>query len=548
MKKLFALLVILFLLLSSLTASAEEPRREDVGDLIVLHLYGSYREMGRQQAELLGPDLRQVYDYQIGNYKRMISEAGAPGWFFNQSIIRLHNALGPLADNSGFHEENAGMAAVLGVPRRNVLRALLSLSGGSTVFAATRSATADGQAIIGRNVDWYDGFGRRRPVVAVYHPDGDDLDHIFVGWPLVGLPTAGLNEAGLAISFNFFVSDPQVSLCFPAWVQRLALQKATTVEEAIEIIEAPRRRGISAFLVLADATGDIAMVEFTPARRAVFRPENDWFGQANHARTPEMIPYDRYRHPDSFQRREAMENAVRPHVGELSPALAVDILRDRTGESYANASTVGNLSVMNPVVIHPASRTLWHSTTRQPHAPFGEYAPFTFDSSAERPTFAASQALTSERFEQERNEIRAARKALELHQDGKYEEALEAWEALLASDVTTLDPRRLKLGNALTHDALGNTQSAYDVLKDATEPNAPFDVRGLALVSSGILANRLGLRPQAIQHYEEALEHFAARPEFTAFDSVEETAKHGLENSRENVPLPISTESTSIPH
>ncbi len=548
MKKLFALLAILFLLLSSLTASAGEPRREDVGDLIVLHLYGSYREMGRQQAELLGPDLRRVYDYQLANYKRMVSEAGVAGWFFNQSVIRLHNALGPLADDSGFHEENAGIAGGLGVPRRNVLRALLSLSQGSTVFAATRSATADGQALIGRNVDWYDGFGRRRPLVAVYHPEGDDLDHIFVGWPLVGLPTAGLNEAGLAVSFNFFVSDPQVSLCFPAWVHRLALQKARTVEEAIQIIEAPRRRGISAFLVLADATGDIAMAEFTPTKCAVFRPENDWFGQANHARTPEMIPYDRYRHPDSFQRREAMENAVRPHAGELTPALAVDILRDRTGEPYANASTVGNLSVMNPVVIHPASRTLWHSTSRQPHAPFGAYVPFTFDPSAERPTFAASPALTSEAFEQERKEIRAARKALELHQNGKYEEALDAWENLLESDVSTLDPRRLKLGYALIHDALRHTQSAYDVLIDATEPNAPFDVRGLALVSSGILADRLGLRTRAIQHYEEALDHFAAHPEFTAFDSVKETAQRGLESSREKTPLPISTMDTNIPH
>ena len=32
-----------------------QPRREDKGDLIVLHLYGSYRQMGRQQIELLGP-------------------------------------------------------------------------------------------------------------------------------------------------------------------------------------------------------------------------------------------------------------------------------------------------------------------------------------------------------------------------------------------------------------------------------------------------------------------------------------------------------------
>lgn len=36
-------------------AAAARPRREDRRDLIVLHLYGLYYEMGRQRAELLGP-------------------------------------------------------------------------------------------------------------------------------------------------------------------------------------------------------------------------------------------------------------------------------------------------------------------------------------------------------------------------------------------------------------------------------------------------------------------------------------------------------------
>ena len=43
----------------AVTALRRPPRREDRGDLIVLHLYGLYYEMGRQQAELLGPVARR---------------------------------------------------------------------------------------------------------------------------------------------------------------------------------------------------------------------------------------------------------------------------------------------------------------------------------------------------------------------------------------------------------------------------------------------------------------------------------------------------------
>jgi len=547
MRRLLAVFVVLFVILASSIASAEEPRREDIGDLIVLHLYGSYREMGRQQAELLGPVLRDVYESQLSDYKDLVADAGLGGWLFNSLYLPPYNALAPITDDSGLYEEMAGIASGLGVPSRNVMRALLSLSAGSTVFVATRTATADGQALIGRNVDWNDGFGRRRPVVAFYHPDGDDLDYIFVGWPLVGLPTVGVNEAGLAISFNFFITDPEVSLFFPSWPHRRALQKAKTVNEAIEIIANARRRGIAAFLALADASGDIALVECTPHKYAVFRPDADWFAHANHARTPEMTPYDNYRHPDSFERRARMENAVQPHVGQLTPERAVEILRNRAGEPFANASTVANLSVLNPAIVHPVSRTLWHSTKMQPHAPFGSFVPFTLGAGVDLPTFPASEALTKGSLEQESKEIQAVRRVFEIQRAKKFEEAREAWDALLATQLSTLDVRRLALASALTRDELGDNEGAFKVLEQAANEAAHFDTRATALVSRGILLDRLGRREEAIQQYGAALKHFATRPEFTAFAPLEEIAKKGLESPQGKTPLPISMYSTGVP-
>src|SRR4030042_494246 len=200
-------------------------------------------------------------------------------------LLPLWSGIGPLYEESGCHDELGGIADGLGVTRRDLMRAVFTLTAGSTVFAATRSATADGRALIGRNVDWNDGGGRRR-----------------------------------------------------------ALQRAASVEEGIRIFEETRLRGISTFMVMADAAGEIAMVECTPDACAVFRPEGDWFGQANHARTEAMIPHDGDRSPDSFERRAGMESAGQPHLGRLTPEVAAQILRDRANGRYANASTVANLA------------------------------------------------------------------------------------------------------------------------------------------------------------------------------------------------------------
>jgi predicted choloylglycine hydrolase len=167
-----------------------------------------------------------------------------------------------------------------------MLRASFALDAGSTVFLATRSATADGAALVGRNADWGDAGGRRRPVVTHYDPTTGDLAHVAAGWPLLALPVVGLNEAGFALSMNFFDTEPLLQPLGGVWPHRRALQTARSVEDGIRIFLEARERGISTFMVMADAAGDLAMVECTPDRCAVFRPEGDWFGQANHARTP----------------------------------------------------------------------------------------------------------------------------------------------------------------------------------------------------------------------------------------------------------------------
>jgi hypothetical protein len=508
------------------------PARRDLGDLIVLEVAGSYEEMGRQQAELLGPDLRRVYEVQRADHDRAVARGSVGERVLDAVGIPLWSAIGGAFEDSHLHEELGGMAAGLGIPRRDLLRALLSLGGGSTVFAATRGATADGKALIGRNVDWDDALGARRPVVVHARPGNGDLEHVWAGWPLVGLPTVGVNAAGFALSFNYFETDPQVGMMLPQWPHRRALQAARSVEEGIRIFVEARERGISTFMVMADAAGDLAMVECSPRRCAVFRPEGDWFGQANHARTPEMIPFDRYRAPDSFDRRVGIERAVERRLPGLDPEDAAEILRDRATHPWPNASNVANLAVLNAAVVQPASRTLWHSTTLQPLAPFGEYVGFRVGGGARAPApLPASPWLASTAAARERASVAAARVAMHALRDGRLAEARATFDALLAERPPVLDPVRIALGAASARFREGDFAGAQAALAPARSASAPDDVRIEALSLAALCADGLGRREEAVALQRETLALIQAHPEWNVFERIAALAREGLERS-----------------
>jgi hypothetical protein len=537
---------------SGLASAAEAPRREDRGDLVVLWVEGSYREMGRQQARLLGPDLVAVYELQRREYERDVDAGGLAASLFDAVAVPVWSGLGRLYEDSGLHEEIAGMAEVLGVPPREAMRALMSL-GGSTVFVATRGATADGQALVGRNVDWDDGAGSRRPVVVHYRPRtgeggaGDDLAFVATGWPLVGMYTTGLNEAGLAVSFNYFLADELLATTFPEWPHRLALQRARTVDEAIAIFQAPRTLGIATFMALADAAGDIALLECTPDECVVFRPDADWFAHANHARTEAMIPRDHYRSPDSFTRRADMERAVERHLGALTPELAARVVRDRSGHPHANDNSVGNPAVLNAVVIHPARRVLWHSTTMQPLAAFGAYAPFSPSGEAsDAPLLPPDPALANGAFAREAEVMGRARQALQSVLAGDLDAARAGFEEVLGDPV--LDPARTALAVAWTRHARGDLQGAFDVLAPAVEGGAAFDARAYGLVQRALLADALGRRDEALALYARAREHLDARPEFNVFGALRERIAAGLAEPQQAERLPVDWYVVRIPH
>lgn len=540
--------VLLSVWASVASAAADTPRREDHGDLIVLHVYGSYRDMARQEARLLGPVLREVFDFNRTEYGSEIAKAKLGARLVDSVMLPLWSGLGRSYEDSGLHEYTAGLADVLEVAPREVLRASLTVDAASTVFAATGTATADQQALIGRNVDWGDAGGRRRPLVVHYHPNNGDLAYISVGWPLLIIPVVGLNEAGLAISMNYFETEPMFGAPLPEWPQRRVLQVARSVAEAVEVFDSLQPLGFAGFFVLADRQGQIAMLECRPSECARFQPSGDWFAQANHARTPEMIPNDHYRSPDSFARLSGVEAAVRRHLPNLTPALAAQILRDRTGYAFSNSTSVANLFVLNAVVVQPAEGLLWHSTTMQPLAPFGEYRAFSpVNDVAQMPPLAAATELVGGKFNDEAQAIAGARSALQAQRRGDYAQARILWENVVAEVPPLLDPARVALARAWNLYALADLAAAYEALAPTESESAPFDARAYGLVARALLADRLGHRDEAVRLYLATLAHLDAQPAFNVFDEVRSRARAGLEAHQGRAAPPIDWWLVGIP-
>jgi hypothetical protein len=535
--------------LAAQSARAAEPRREDRGDLIVLHVYGSYREMGRQQAELLGPVARELYAFERADYDRVLREAGAASRLADRLAVPLVSWLARRRDPRGFAAHLAGAAGALGVAPRDLFRASTGLDASSTVFAATRTATADGRALLGRNVDWGDAGGLRRPVVVHQHPEGGDLASVSAGWPLLGIPVVGVNEAGFALSMNYFDTEPLMTLWLPDWPHRRALQTARSVEDGIRAFEAAERLGIACFMAMADAAGAIALVECRPGGGcAVFRPAGDWFAHANHARSAAMLAHDRYRSPDSFTRQADMEAAVRRHLGALAPASAAEILRDRTGHPYPNGSSVANAFVLNAAIVEAGARILWHSTTMQPDAPFGAYAAFSpVEGAALPPPLPAAPFLATRAHAREAAAVERARRALRLERGGDPQAARVLWEALAAEDPPLLDPARVALARAHALHATGDLEAALAAVAPAVAPTAPFDARAFGLAQRALLADRLGRREEAVAAWRATLAHLDAGPEWNVFGGLRALARDGLASRRDRRELPIDWWVVGVP-
>ncbi|HOX37772.1 MAG TPA: C45 family autoproteolytic acyltransferase/hydrolase [Candidatus Brocadiia bacterium] len=257
------------------------------GDFYVLHLKGTWREMGKAHGELLRDQIRhntaELWE------TRIIPQIGkVPATLLRNQTLNLRPMLPPevkeelegIAEGSGVPIEDLQVACLLGGAWQFMAGRQEDAGMGNPIrpnecssFAAFGKATKDGHLIYAHNFDWVKELGLQDcPLVAAYEPENGQR-FVTLGWAGVLYVITGLNESGVTVGCIGATSAAEKPYGLPmGLIIRKVLQNAHDMSEAEQLVGGSRR--ICGFnYVLGWGRGPDARVFETNAEAiAVFRP------------------------------------------------------------------------------------------------------------------------------------------------------------------------------------------------------------------------------------------------------------------------------------
>jgi predicted choloylglycine hydrolase len=198
------------------------------------------------------------------------------------------------------------------------------------VFASSSGS----DVLFGRNYDFYYSFKKYAESYLTCPENGYwSLGHsdVFIG------REDGVNEKGLAIGMTGVDSEgnkPGVSFCLAL---RCVLDKCATVEEGVETLSKAHFTSTFNFL-LADKCKNMAVVEASPEKVRVRRPENDdnFLVCTNHFVHSEMQDMEDQKarsgsNWDTLPRYATIYSALKQHSGRVDLEIAQTILSNHGG-------------------------------------------------------------------------------------------------------------------------------------------------------------------------------------------------------------------------
>ena len=343
----------LFLLLTlmALTAGAGCPEDapgptgalEQRGHIKVVWLRGSPYEMGLQHAELLHDQLIEGRQYVEDDvmFSTMLNYAQLKGL----DVVAEDSSYQATVDEcQGLSDGTRGqwtLRECLLLNYGDVLTDVLAMDGiGCSQFVARGAATADGELIHGRNLDWSEiDFIAQNPVIFVREPE-DGIPWVAVGFPANMSPYTGMNLAGIAVSSNEVSSplDSELAREGRSHVQmvREILRTCATFEEAEAFLAAQEHASAETLVVSDGVGGKAAAFEMTALHQEARMLDATGLVYAtNHFIHPDM---QATQEPEpectsSWNRFERLRQLLEPNepdtlYGTLDTPGAISILRD----------------------------------------------------------------------------------------------------------------------------------------------------------------------------------------------------------------------------
>lgn len=368
--------------------------RVDVGNIKVVWLEGSPYEMGYQHGQLLHDEIESLGREIITSLNFFGRALGLGRFSRRRSFPGVYDECRGLTDATadiGMTIEGC-MVLAFGDVYQEYFSYLLPnvlFYDGCAHFIAAGDATIDGQFYHGWTLDNNGGpipYWADNPTILDRQPD-NGIPHVFITVPGMIWPNGGFNAEGIIISNNTSHAAEFEDLDLlegRSTVQLMAqvTQYAKTYEEAVAILNANSRMR-SNLIILSDAdSGQAGVFELLGQEMGVREiDDNGLLYMTNHFADPEFVERD-INNESSFNRflsfMQMLEpNGIRTRYGQIDPAIAVDILRDRTNPYTRESSpldvkdddaSIGGNGSHRQVVFDPTGLRFWmtDSTVSQP--------------------------------------------------------------------------------------------------------------------------------------------------------------------------------------
>lgn len=176
----------------------ENGKKIEIGDIKVVNLKGTWREMGRQYGHLMKKELED-----LDTFLDLIIEANEGNASTARAIVDQQIAQTPYRINQFF--EGASETSGFTVDELQIINAVERIGGlpkCSVAMAWDKYAKSD--LVIGRNYDWSESFALLKDDIAVtvYHPADGALATATVGYVGEIYAVNGLNEKGIFLELN----------------------------------------------------------------------------------------------------------------------------------------------------------------------------------------------------------------------------------------------------------------------------------------------------------------------------------------------------------
>ncbi|MEO7331439.1 MAG: C45 family peptidase [Minicystis sp.] len=240
---------------------------------------------------------------------------------------------------------------------------------GCTSFALTGEAAAGGHTLLARNFDFEAGpiFDEKKAVFLVL--EEGKIPYASVSWPgLIGA-VSGMNAEGLSLVVHGGRAREPVPVGEPVvHTTRELLGNARTTAEALVIL-ATKAPMVSHMIMLADATGDVAIAERAPGEPLFVRRGKGKIPLTNHFEGPlAMDPANQQIETvtSTRPRRIRLDELLSNLPGGASVEQVVGILRDRKGVggtplALGNRRSIDALIATHSVVMDSTAKVLWVS-------------------------------------------------------------------------------------------------------------------------------------------------------------------------------------------